>query len=115
MHELLLVSAIEQAARVRSGEVSARELVEASLAAIDRIDPPARFSALVRLWNMTGQPAISLPLHETADGEAVGVQLVGPPGREDLLLALANQLENAAGRRPRLPAPIADVSAQNRG
>jgi amidase len=64
-----------------------------------------RFSALVRLWNVTGQPAISLPLHETADGVPVGVQLVGPPGREDLLLALAAQLEKSSGWTPRAPVP----------
>ena len=59
-------------------------------------DDALRFSALVRIWNVTGQPAISLPLHETADGVPVGVQLVGPPGRDDLVLALAAQLERSA-------------------
>ena len=64
-------------------------------------DDAVRFSALVRLWNVTGQPAISLPLHETADGVPVGVQLVGPPGRDDLLLSLAGALELSVGWRPR--------------
>jgi amidase len=68
-------------------------------------DDAVRFSALVRLWNVTGQPAISLPLHQTDDGVPVGVQLVGPPGREDLLLALAAQLEASAGWAPRAPVP----------
>jgi len=66
-------------------------------------DDAVRFSALVRLWNVTGQPAISLPLHETHDGTPVGVQLVGPPGRDDLLLALAAQLEACTGWTPRAP------------
>jgi amidase len=64
-----------------------------------------RFSAFVRVWNVTGQPAISLPLHQTEDGVPVGVQLVGPPGRDDLVLALAAQLEATAGWAPRAPAP----------
>jgi amidase len=59
-------------------------------------DDATRFSALVRIWNVTGQPAISVPFHETEDGVPVGVQLVGPPGRDDLVLSLAAQLEAAA-------------------
>ncbi len=59
-------------------------------------DDAVRFSALVRIWNVTGQPALSLPLYETPEGIPVGVQLVGPPGRDDLVLALGAQLERAA-------------------
>jgi amidase len=60
-------------------------------------DDATRFSALVRVWNATGQPAITLPFATTPDGTPVGVQLVGAPGREDLLLALAAQLEDGRG------------------
>jgi amidase len=63
-------------------------------------DDAVRFSALVRIWNVTGQPAITVPLYETPDGVPVGIQLVGPPGRDKLVLSLAAQLEQAVGRRP---------------
>ena len=47
-------------------------------------------------FNATGQPAISLPLHWSAGGLPVGVQLVGRFGADDQLLRLAAQLEQAA-------------------
>ena len=47
-------------------------------------------------FNMTGQPAVSLPLHWSKDGLPVGVQLVAAYGREDVLVRLASQLEQAS-------------------
>ncbi len=47
-------------------------------------------------FNMSGQPAISLPLHRTSDGLPVGIQLVAAYGREDILFRVASQLEQAA-------------------
>ncbi|MGH3764712.1 MAG: amidase [Pseudonocardiaceae bacterium] len=62
-----------------------------------------RFIPYAALYNITGQPAVSLPMHWTDDGCPVGVQLVGRPGGEAALLALAGQLECAAPWAHRRP------------
>ncbi len=56
----------------------------------------APYGACTLPFNMSGQPAISLPLHWTSQGLPVGAQLVAAYGREDVLLAVAAQLEEAA-------------------
>ena len=54
-------------------------------------------------FNSTGQPAISLPLHWSEDGLPIGVQLVAAYGREDLLIRVAAQLEQAQPWADRWP------------
>jgi len=61
------------------------------------------YSVFTSVFNVTGQPALSLPLHWNAEGLPIGVQLVAAPGREDRLLRVASQLESArpwSDRRP---------------
>jgi amidase len=67
----------------------------------------ASFIPYTAQFNMTGQPAVSLPLHWTPDDLPVGVQLAAAYGREDVLVKVASQLEQAApwaDRRPRIHA-----------
>jgi amidase len=69
----------------------------------EQFDRAARFTPFTAAFNVTGQPALSLPLHWTDEGLPVGVQLVGPPFGEALLLRIASQIEEAqpwVGRRP---------------
>jgi len=68
-----------------------------------------QFTPYTAIFNVTGQPAVSLPVFHGEDGLPLGVQLAGKPAGEGELLALAAQLEAArpwAQRRPeRAPAP----------
>ncbi|HLM10306.1 MAG TPA: amidase [Thermoleophilaceae bacterium] len=56
------------------------------------------------VWNMTGQPAISVPAPPDSEGLPIGAQLVAPAGGEEVLLALAAQLEDELGWPARRPA-----------
>jgi amidase len=66
---------------------------------------PGRASAFTRVFNATGQPALSLPLGWPDDGLPRGVQLVAAHGREDVLIRVGAQLQEAApwvDRHPRV-------------
>ncbi|KAJ1684189.1 hypothetical protein LUZ63_020482 [Rhynchospora breviuscula] len=120
-HDLLLtpttatppprIGALDPPAPVRLAQ---RALVRAGLAGALRVTPiveevVGRTLAWVpytQLANLTGRPAISLPLHQTPEGLPIGSQLVAPLGGEGLLLQVATSLEQAspwAERRPVLP------------
>ena len=63
----------------------------------------SRWESFLPVFNTTGQPAISLPLHQSPDGLPIGMHFVAGLGREDVLLSLAATLEEAlpwAERRP---------------
>ena len=60
------------------------------------------FTPFTPLVNVTGQPAACVPF-DVVDGLPVGIQLIGPPVGEALLLRLAAQLEQAHPWAERLP------------
>lgn len=62
-------------------------------------------------FNITGQPAISLPVGVTRSGLPVGLQLVGPVGADDLVLQAARRIEAKLGP---LPAPPDRVTERTR-
>lgn len=75
----------------------------------DDSDPEADFQAQANYspfcaqYNVTGQPAINVPMNWNADGLPIGVQLVGRMHDEETIISIAAQLERAqnwAGRRP---------------
>jgi amidase len=75
--------------------------------AMKMLENAAGFVPLTPVFNVTGQPAISLPMSMSPDGLPIGVQLVGPPAGEELLLSLSAQVESAVpwmDRRPELAA-----------
>ncbi len=69
------------------------------------------FAPFTAQFNMTGQPAISVPLCWSPGGLPIGIQFAGKVGADGLLLRLARQLELAqawAHRRPQL-AKVSDI------
>jgi amidase len=65
------------------------------------------FTPYTAIFNVSGLPAISLPLYQTDDGLPLGVQLAAGPLREDVLLSLSSQLERAHPWAQRRPEPSA--------
>ncbi len=77
-----------------------QEAVEGS---IEQLLRNTEFTPFTAVANLTGQPAMSVPLHWSGDGLPIGVHAIGPPAGDALLLQLAAQLEAArpwAARRP---------------
>jgi amidase len=61
------------------------------------------FTPYTAMMNVTGQPAVSLPLYHGDDGLPLAVQLIAQPAREDVLLAVSAQLEDALPWADRVP------------
>ena len=65
-----------------------------------------QYTPFTSMINVTGLPAIVLPVHQTIDGLPMGVQLIGRPGGEATLLALGAQLERRLRWQDRIPPGI---------
>ena len=61
------------------------------------------YSPFAGVFNVTGQPAASIPCHQTAEARPIGAQIVAPFGEEGLLFQLAAQIERARPWRERIP------------
>lgn len=79
--------------------------VEAATAGIGSlaVDPRTVLLRLTRLYNVTGQPAVSIPCGFTADGLPVGVQLAAAPWQEGRLLAIAHAYQLTTDWHQRRP------------
>src|SRR5437763_15874171 len=61
------------------------------------------FTPYTAVYNVTGQPAVSVPLHWNAEGLPIGVMLAGQMGAEGTLISLSAQLEAARPWKDRHP------------
>jgi amidase len=111
----VLVSPTAARPPVRLGEI---DQDRAGLSALDWTRQVFSYCPFTLLFNTTGQPAISLPTHWTADGLPVGVQFAARLGEEATLLQLAAQVEGAQpwmGRHPptHVAAPALAIPHEN--
>ena len=100
-HHEVFLTPVTSAGPLRLGELDAND---ATLDAVAWSAKTFAYAPFTPLFNMTGQPAVSLPLCHDANGLPVGAQFAGRFGREDTLLRLARQLEQASPWS--LPAPL---------
>lgn len=106
---------------VRLGELALKTIEEVALATLRALPVGAALRAILakladeslertpntQLFNQTGQPAISLPLHQTPEGLPVGVQLAARYAEDALLVRVASQIEEARPWKDRVPRIVA--------
>ena len=98
-YDLLLTPTVAQLP-LRVGTLDYNEAGHTARSWIRRI---LEFGPFTAPFNISGHPAISLPLGQSREGLPIGVQLVAAYGRDDLLLQAAAQLEQALPWADRLP------------
>jgi amidase len=76
----------------------------------DQFKRAGEFTPYTPLFNLTGQPAVSVPLLQGDDGLPTAAQIVGPPAGEALLLQVSRQLEQAAPWADRFPDELATAT-----
>ena len=102
-------SVIRQFAHVDAVLTPSLALTPRPIGWYDQVDAEHNFAQQVQytpftsIANVSGLPAITLPVHVTADGLPMGVQLIGRPGGEHTLLALGAQLQRRLGWEKRHP------------
>ena len=106
---------------VRLGELALKTIEKAALATLRAIPAGPALRAILsqlagtslertpntQLFNQTGQPAVSLPLHQTPDGLPVGVQFAARYAEDGLLMRVASQIEAARPWKDRVPRIVA--------
>src|SRR5699024_664377 len=93
LHDALTISKEEQAElreKIESTEKSKKQEV-----IYDMFLPSLTYTPFTQLANLTGQPAMSVPIHITDNGLPIGVQAMAQKGNEHRLLRLAYQLEQS--------------------
>jgi amidase len=63
----------------------------------------SRWSAFTPAANIAGTPGVSLPVHHTSDGVPIGVQVLAPLFRDEVLMSVAAQLEQVFNWQDRHP------------
>jgi amidase len=113
LHQAILQGSVRPALRALSGYDAILSptvaLPPRPVGWFDEVEPAENFTRQTQftpwtaLYNLSGQPAVSVPLHWTDDGLPIGIMLAGRMGDEATLISLSAQLEAArpwAGRHP---------------